>query len=97
MDWFVYSPRCDNIGATYLSFEIDFHFIRGMVTENSLSIKISSEDQLANIFTKPLSSSCFSLLSDKLNVIPIPFSLRGCVRDISTHARLMGVCTTLPR
>jgi hypothetical protein len=53
------------------------------VTKKVISIKfISSKDQLADIFTKPLSSPRFSILRDKLNVISIPFSLKGCVRDI---------------
>jgi hypothetical protein len=53
-----------------------------------LSIKfISSKDQLADIFTKPLSSSRFGFLRSKINVLSIPLSLRGRVRDLfkSTH------------
>ena len=57
---------CDNIGTTYLSsnfvfhactkhIEIDFHFVRDMVVDSSLLICfLSSLDQLANIFTKPV-------------------------------------------
>jgi hypothetical protein len=58
--------RCDNIGATYLSanpvfhartkhIEVDYHFVRERVYQKLLQIKfISSKDQLADIFTKPL-------------------------------------------
>jgi hypothetical protein len=57
---------CDNIGATYLSanpvfhartkhIEVDYHFVRERVARRQLQIKfISSKDQLADIFTKPL-------------------------------------------
>jgi hypothetical protein len=57
---------CDNIGATYLSanpvfhtrtkhIEVDYHFVRERESQKRLLIKfISSKDQLADIFTKPL-------------------------------------------
>ena len=57
---------CDNIGATYLSanpvfhartkhIEVDFHFVRERVTQKLLDIKfVSTQDQIADGFTKPL-------------------------------------------
>ena len=56
---------CDNLGATYLTanpvfhartkhIEVDFHFVREKVAQGALDVRfISSEDQVADAFTKP--------------------------------------------
>ena len=84
---------CDNIGATYLSsnpifhartkdIEIDFHFVRDMVAAKQLNVHfISSTDQLADVLTKPISSSRFALLRAKLNALSVPLGLREHVKD----------------
>jgi hypothetical protein len=60
---------CDNLGATYLSvnpvfhartkhIEIDYHFVRERVARKQLNVQfISTNDQLADGFTKTLSKS----------------------------------------
>lgn len=72
---------CDNLGATYLSanpafhartkhVEVDFHFVREHVARKMLEIRfISSKDQIADIFTKPLAVSAFSRLRRNLNLV----------------------------
>ena len=70
--------------------EIDFHFVRDMVTKKLIFINfISNKDQVSDIFTKPLSSLRFNILRDKLNVISISFSLKERIRDILSTTQLM--------
>ncbi|KAH9696545.1 retrovirus-related pol polyprotein from transposon RE2 [Citrus sinensis] len=83
---------CDNISATELArnpvyhsrtkhIEIDMHFIRNKVVAGELRIKyVPSEEQVADIMTKPLSFVKFNYLRFKLNVHLCPLSLRGAVK-----------------
>ncbi|KAJ9566905.1 hypothetical protein OSB04_002871 [Centaurea solstitialis] len=69
---------CDNLGATYLTanhvfhartkhVEVDYNFVREQVTQGNLNVKfISTDDQIADIFTKPLPSQKFEFLRFKL-------------------------------
>jgi histone deacetylase 1/2 len=71
---------CDNLGATYLSanpvfharakhIEIDFHFVRERVLKRQLEVRfISSRDQVADGFTKPLSIRAFEDFKHNLNL-----------------------------
>ncbi|CAL1377327.1 unnamed protein product [Linum trigynum] len=72
---------CDNLGATYLSanpvfhsrnkhMEIDFHFVCERVVVGQLLVRyISTEDQLADLLTKPLPRQRFHHFKCKLKVI----------------------------
>jgi len=71
---------CDNLGATYLAanpvfharakhIEIDFHFVRERVTNKQLQIRfISTNDQLADGFTKALPTQKFGAFVGNLNL-----------------------------
>jgi len=75
---------CDNLGATYLSVnpvfhactkhvEVDYHFVRDRVVKKEIHIRfISSQDQLADVFTKPLPTASFTAFRFKLGVDPPP-------------------------
>ncbi|KAK2979557.1 hypothetical protein RJ640_027421 [Escallonia rubra] len=81
---------CDNVGSVYLTLnpvfhartkhiEIDYHFVRERVAKGALKVHfISSIDQPADIFTKPLSMLRFHRLRSKLNVLST-LSLRGAI------------------
>ncbi|KAL0842944.1 hypothetical protein Bca101_016189 [Brassica carinata] len=83
---------CDNLSAVYLSatpamhkrskhFEVNFHFVRERVASGSLIVHhIPGAQQLADIFTKSLSTQNFQNLRFKLGVVGTPTqSLRGHV------------------
>lgn len=87
--------HCDNVSATYLAsnpvmhartthIEIDYHFLRERVIRGSLHIVfVHSEYQLADVFTKGLSTTRFKYLRHKLTVQPCPpISLKVGVKDI---------------
>lgn len=71
---------CDNIGATYLTanpvfhgrvkhVEIDFHFVRERVARKLLDVRvISTNDQIADGFTKALTKKKMDLFRDNLNL-----------------------------
>lgn len=75
---------CDNISATELAknpvyhsrtkhIELDMHFIRDKVLARELEINyIPSEEQIADILTKPLTFTQFNYLRSILNVQPCP-------------------------
>lgn len=73
---------CDNIGATSLTVnplhhsrmkhvQIDVHFVRDRVACKELNVRyLSSNDQIADILTKPLAKNRFVFLRDKLTIAP---------------------------
>ena len=62
-----------------------------MVAAGSLVICfLPSKDQLADIFTKPLSLSRFDLLQTNLNVLPTWLSLRESVKDKVVSPKCVG-------
>ena len=88
---------CDNISAIELAknlvyhsrtkhIELDMHFIRDKVLARELEINyIPSEEQIADILTKPLTFTQFNYLRSKLNVQPCPLSLGGLLRKLIEH------------
>jgi histone deacetylase 1/2 len=72
---------CDNLGATYLTanpmfyartkhIEVDFHFVREKVAMGALDVRfVSSEDQVADAFTKPATRLILDHLRHNLNLI----------------------------
>jgi hypothetical protein len=64
--------------------EINFHFVRDKVASKNLVVRfISTKDQKADIFTKPLVSAHFARLRDNLNIMEILLQLRGHIKTIA--------------
>lgn len=80
---------CDNLGATYLTsnsvyhsrtkhMAVDFHFVQDRVAAKALQVQFChNNEQLANIFTKPLVFDKFSNLCSSLIVYDTPLDSRG--------------------
>ena len=87
---------CDNQGAVLLAanpvlhskskhFELDLYFVRDKLVQQQIHVQhIPSQDQIADILTKPLSASAFLKFRSKLRVVDTPpLSLRGDIVDKS--------------
>ncbi|KAH9801545.1 retrovirus-related pol polyprotein from transposon RE1 [Citrus sinensis] len=62
--------------------ELDVHYIRDKVLNKELEVRyIPTEEQVADVLTKPLSFPKFSYFRSKLNVISRPLNLRGDVKE----------------
>lgn len=76
------SLYCDNLSAVMLShnpvlhnrtkhIELDVHFVREKVISKDLIVQhVPASAQLADSFTKPLSSARFTEMRNKLKVLP---------------------------
>ena len=64
-------------------FELDLHFVRDHVAKGRVRIShIPAAHQVADILTKPISSTSFTSFRDKLRIVsPQCLSLRGDVRQ----------------
>lgn len=62
--------------------EIDVHFVCDQVHKGAVEIRyVTTTNQLANCFTKPLSHSHLFCFHDKFEVVELPPRLRGDIRE----------------
>jgi len=75
---------CDNLGATYLSFNlifharnkhvgVDYHFVHDRVAKKDIQVRFFlSHNQLADVFTKTLPYASLTYFRSKLHVDSLP-------------------------
>ncbi|GMP84490.1 hypothetical protein CsSME_00037998 [Camellia sinensis var. sinensis] len=85
---------CDNLSAFSLApnpvfhshskhIEVDCHFVQEKVVAKKLILKyIHANDQIAEVFTKALSTSKFQLLKNKLMIHSPLIRLKGMIRIV---------------
>ena len=83
---------CDNVGASSLAsnlvfhartkhIEVDVYFICEKIEEKQLEVRfVPTEEQVANVLTKPFAITRFEFLRNKVTVENSPFTLRGGVK-----------------
>ena len=86
------SLLCHNLGATHLShnpvhhsrmkhIQIDLHFVRDLVHRGAIRVRhVHTQDQLADLLTKPLSKQRTEHLRSKIALADSSSILRGCIR-----------------
>ncbi len=87
---------CDNISSILLAnnpvyhaktkhIEVHYHFIREKVIVKEIDlIHVSTKDQVADIFTKALSTNKLKKFRQMLGVLEVDLSLRGSVENLSS-------------
>ncbi len=87
---------CDNISSILLTnnpvyhvrtkhIEVHYHFIREKVLVREINlIHVSIENQVANIFTKALSTNELNRFRKMLGVLEMNLSLRGSVENLNS-------------
>ncbi len=91
---------CDNISSILLAnnpvyhartkhIEVHYHFIREKVLAKEIDlIHVSTKDQVANIFTKALSTDKLKKFRKMLGVLEVDLSLRGSVENSSSTSQV---------
>ncbi len=87
---------CDNISSILLAnnpvyhartkhIEMHYHFIREKVLAKEIDlIHVSTEDQVADMFTKALGTDKLKKFRQMLGVFEVDLNLKGCVENSSS-------------